>query len=355
MLYRDMVRATTSLEDLSDRDLLTEVERLTERERCATGQLIAALAELDARRLYLGEGCSSLFTYCTQVLRLSEHAAYGRIEAARAARRFPVILELLTDGAITLTAVSLLRPHLTPENHREMLAAARHKSKRDIEHLVARLRPRPAVPPLVRKLPAPAAFASSPQSNSGPLLSPAVGPSAHAAAPQPSEVFPKSPATVSPLAPERYKVQLTVGPKTYATLRRVQDLMRHRIPPGDLAAIFDRALTALLTELERERLAATARPRNSRQSTPALRSRHVPAVVRRAVWARDGGRCAFVGARGRCTERGFLELHHVVPYAAGGETTVENIELRCRAHNAYEADLFFGTGQTVREMRPPFG
>ena len=54
---------------------------------------LALLAEVDARRLYLGEGCSSLFTYCTQVLHLSEHAAYHRIEAARAARQYPVILD----------------------------------------------------------------------------------------------------------------------------------------------------------------------------------------------------------------------------------------------------------------------
>ena len=98
------------------------------------------------RRLYLGEGCSSLFTYCTQILHLSEHAAYGRIEAARAARRFPIVLDLLTDGSVTLTAVTLLAPQLTVANHRDVLSEARHKSKREVEHLVARLRPQPAVP-----------------------------------------------------------------------------------------------------------------------------------------------------------------------------------------------------------------
>src|SRR5438045_1839770 len=125
------------------------------RAREATARLIAALAEVDARRLYLGEGCSSLFTYCTQVLHLSEHAAYGRIEAARAVRRFPTILELLADGAIHLTAICLLAPHLTAENHRDLLAAAHHKTKRDVEQMVAALRPLPPVPSSVRKLPLP--------------------------------------------------------------------------------------------------------------------------------------------------------------------------------------------------------
>src|SRR5205814_1581985 len=121
--------------------LLAETIRLTTDERRATGRLIAALAEVDARKLYLGEGCSSLFVYCTRVLRLSEHAAYSRIEAARAARRCPVVLELLISGDVTLTTITLLAPHLTPENCERVLDAARHKSKRDVEMQVAALRP----------------------------------------------------------------------------------------------------------------------------------------------------------------------------------------------------------------------
>ena len=87
-----------AITQLDDRALLREVKLLATQERRSTTQLIAALAEMDARKLYAGEGCSSLFTYCTQVLHLSEHTAYGRIEAARAARRHPVILQLLETG-----------------------------------------------------------------------------------------------------------------------------------------------------------------------------------------------------------------------------------------------------------------
>jgi hypothetical protein len=87
----------------------------------ATGELLGLLAEVDTTRLYLGEGCSSLFAYCTQVLHLSEHAAYHRIEAARAARQYPVILERVASGDMTLTAVAMLRPHLTAENHEALL------------------------------------------------------------------------------------------------------------------------------------------------------------------------------------------------------------------------------------------
>src|ERR687898_1301035 len=97
-----------SFHDFSDRELLSGVSRLAASEREATARLVASLAEVDARRLYLSEGCSSLFTYCTQVLHLSEHAAYARIEAARAGRRFPLIMERLIDGSLTLTSVCSL-------------------------------------------------------------------------------------------------------------------------------------------------------------------------------------------------------------------------------------------------------
>src|SRR5687767_7489161 len=107
MLQRSMTIDTPVGAALSDPELLLEVRRLAGQERQATARLIAALGELDSRRLYLGQGCSSLFTFCTQVLRLSEHAAYGRIAAARAAVRFPVILEMLLDGSVTLTTVGL--------------------------------------------------------------------------------------------------------------------------------------------------------------------------------------------------------------------------------------------------------
>jgi 5-methylcytosine-specific restriction endonuclease McrA len=96
----------------------------------------------------------------------------------------------------------------------------------------------------------------------------------------------------------------------------------------------------LLQDLERKKLAHTSRSRP--QHTPSSGSRHVPAAVRREVWRRDGGCCAFEGNAGRCPERGFLEFHHVIPFADGGPTTVENVQLRCRAHNAYEAEKLFG-------------
>ncbi len=344
---------------LSDRDLLAQVKDLAQRERESTVALIAYLAELDERRLYLAEGYPSLFKYCTEVLHLSEDATYTRIAAARAARRFPVLLEQLAAGWITLFTVRLLAPHLTAENYRDVLTLAHHKSRPEIEEIIARLRPQPPVPDVVRKLPTRTNAASEPTA----LL-------ATTAPPDTPASLPAGRATASPLAPERYKVQFTASAAVYAKLREAQALLRHQNPDGDLERVFDRALDALLAKLRRQKLAATDRPRQKRSrgsdvesaatrspgpdshSAPdpppaqarAPGSRHIPAEVKRAVWERDGQRCAFVSANGRrCAEEGFLEFHHVVPYASGGQSSADNIELRCRAHNGYEAERHFGT------------
>ena len=141
---------TPSFAHLSDKALPAEAKALAAVECRATAHLIAALAELDARRLYLPQGCRSMFTYCTEVLHLSEYAAYARIEAARAVRRFPCMLKLLEEGAVTLTTVGLLAAHLTKENHERLLMSATLKSKRHVEALVAALKPQEPVPAVVR-------------------------------------------------------------------------------------------------------------------------------------------------------------------------------------------------------------
>jgi hypothetical protein len=142
---------------LTDEELLAEVRRLAACERLATADLIARLAELDARTLYVAEGCTSLFAYCTKRLHLLEDAAWNRVEAARAVQRFPVILERMRDGALTLTAVRLLARYLTDANCDQLLAWAVGRTKREIEEQIAAIAPRPDVASSLRKLPAPRA------------------------------------------------------------------------------------------------------------------------------------------------------------------------------------------------------
>jgi len=131
------------------------------------------------------------------------------------------------------------------------------------------------------------------------------------------------------------------GEGAQADLRLAQDLLRREIPDGDPGAIIERALALLVAQIAKEKTAATSMPRPARSARPG--SRHIPASVKRAVWVRDRGQCAFVAKPGRrCAERALLELHHVQPFALGGEATVSNISLRCRRHNTYEAQMDFG-------------
>ena len=211
-----MMNHIDSMQGLSDDQLLSNVKALAKGEQQATARLIAGIAEVERRRLFLGQGYTSLFTYCTDALHLSEHAAYARIEAARVAQRFPVILRYLAEGELTLTAVCLLRPVLTVDNCDRLLAAARYKRKHDVEKLVAAIRPSADVPAVVRKLPVSKASAVV-----TPLL-PAVPPQTSPVKAAATEVGRQSPdirvgasspapAVLAPLAPGRYKIQFTAS------------------------------------------------------------------------------------------------------------------------------------------------
>lgn len=326
---------------LSDDALSAKLDVCFDNESRATARVIACLAEFDRRRLYLAQGCSSLYGFCLQRYKLSEYAAYNRIEAARAARRFPLIFAMLESGELSLTAISLLSRHLTESNHQDVLIEARHKTAREVERIVARLNPKPDVPSSIRKTPAPrSAVALLPSVDASDSNETSTAADIRI---QRADVASARPAVIKPLAPETYKIQFTVSRHTHDRLRRTQDLMRHTLPDGDVAVIFDRALSLLLSDLERRRFSLVSRPRRNGGKGDGSGSRHIPAEVRRQVWERDKGQCAFEGTHGRCQETGLLELHHVKPFAAGGEATEENIELRCRAHNAHEAELYFGS------------
>jgi len=312
----------TSLTRLSDAELVARVKGLVASERDATAHLVAHLAELDTRDVHLREGYRSLYVYCRDALGLSEGESYNRIEVARAARRFPVILEMLATGAINLTAARLLAPHLTPANHREVLDSARGKMKSEIEEIVARLSPRPDVAASVRKLPSlrlqPPPHAEAPVPSAAVPVDPAAAPCPPPAASdanRTAESLLAPRAKVAPLSPDRYKLQLTIGGETLEKLRLAKDMLSHAIPSGDEAAVLDRALTLLLVDLAKKKFADTRKPRRSRARNP--RARDTSAAAKRAVWVRDLGRCKFIGASGhRCTERRFLEFHHVDPYAS---------------------------------------
>ena len=343
-----------TLAHLTDAALLHDLAALVARDRITTATLLAHIAEVDARKLYVPAGYPSMFEYCVDELRLSEDAAYRRIRAARAARQFPVLFTELTEGRLHLAAICLLAPHLTLENADDLIAAARRRKKSEIEIWLAGRFPAPEARALVRALSEPV-----PTRSKGSQLVPGrVG-----SGPYEIELVPGRvgiadvserqlvPGRVeAPMAPSpRFLVQVTIGESTHDKLKYVQNLLGHSVPAGDVAQVLDRALDALIAQLERHKLGAARRPGRPETNVAPRRSlagaRYVPASVRRAVWERDAGRCTFVGPNGkRCPARRLLEFDHVEPVARGGTAEAEGMRLRCRAHNQFEAEQCFGKG-----------
>jgi hypothetical protein len=144
-------------------------------------------------------------------------------------------------------------------------------------------------------------------------------------------------------------VQFTAGGDLRDKLERLQAL----VPGSDLATLVEQAVTAELERLEARRFGRTKAPRKTLAETDtSAGSRAIPAAVRRAVYERAGGRCAFRDARGRrCEERSRLQFHHRHPHGHGGDRTSDNISLLCRSHNQYLAEIDYGQATIARHRR----
>jgi 5-methylcytosine-specific restriction endonuclease McrA len=336
-----------SLTQLPDHVLVRDLRSLVVRDRATTAELLAHLAEVDARRLYLPAGYTSMHAYCVGELKFSEDAAAKRIQALRTVREYPEICERLADGRLHLSGVVLLAPHLTRENVGELLDACAGRTAATIREVLAARFPRPDVETLLQPIAAQVAVGCS----AGPGD---VCESREQHATEHVDLHAVH-AKVTPLAPERFALQVTLDQETHDLLRQAQALLGHAVPSGNVGEVLKRSLQALVRVLEKRKFAATERPRARRSHAG---SRYIPAEVRREVHERDGGQCTFVGESGhRCEATRALEFDHVVPVARGGETTAPNLRLRCRAHNQYEAERAFGAGfmQAKREAgkKPP--
>jgi len=314
---------TINTSGLSDDALVAELQRLTRNRRELTAELLAHIAEMDARQLYREHACSSMFRYATERLGMSEAAAYKHIQVGRAARLFPYIFELLEAGATYLSHLVVLVPHLTADNHQDLLSAASRQSKRDVERLVAERFPKPSVPDRIRKLPAPRAQTmrrssdGTPAAGDAPTLPAAMptqptasGAAETTASPSPAlELRAPKPGKVEPLAKSSFKVEFTADEALYADIQKAKELLGPSLRRGELNELFGLALRRLVEDLEKKKYAKTSRPRPARcKSTKpaAKKSRYVPNHVKRAVVERDEGCCAYVDAEGnRCGEPAF--------------------------------------------------
>jgi hypothetical protein len=387
---------------LGNEELVVAIASLVRRENELLSDLLAHLAELDERRLYLELGFTSMFAYCTDGLGLCKSSAYRRIAAARVCRQYPDVFARVAAGELQISVLATLSRYLTIENAAQLLDACSRKSCEQVEELLAIRFPKPDIADSIRRLPA---RSSSPQrsgssmgsgrgdgssmgsgrgdgssmgsgrgdgSSMGTLKASTSGGDCHVAvAAEPRLMDPielaittDSPEkrmgvvtapvrhTLEPLSEHRFGVHFTANGEFKRLLEEVRALASHRQPHGDLANLMTAALDVYRQHLLKERYGVGRKARRTTspsarafESAPDLRkrARHVPAAVAREVFLRDGGCCTFVAASGRrCGAKRFLELDHVEPWARHGESTVDNLRLRCTAHNQFAARAEFG-------------
>ncbi len=282
---------------LSDAELLVATRLLIGRSNQLLAALLVHLAEIEARGAHRTRACSSLYAYCIYELRFSEDEAYRRVTAARLVRRFPLLRDAIATGELHLTGLLMLGPHLTEQNLREVLARAKHRTKKEIARLVRLLDPLPDVPPrieplgppparLVPKAPTWSEFVQStcpvrelePGDRPRDWMEDAekrandimedVDDQEQQAAPPPS------PAPES-LAPQRFSVQFTASEEYVTLVEEARALLSHSTTRPALDELHLRAMRMFVAELERQKYAVTKRPRKPspnallRGSTPA--------------------------------------------------------------------------------------
>ncbi|HEY2405888.1 MAG TPA: DUF222 domain-containing protein [Polyangiaceae bacterium] len=340
---------------LGDRALLAGLACLVRKGNELTAELLAHLGEVDERRLHLEHGFPSLFAYCTERLGLSEAAAGRRIAAARVCRAYPQVFAAVARGDLHLSALCALRPYLDQKNAAELLSACHRKTRRQVEAIIAHHFPRRDVPAQIRRLPMADPKPSEIHVLSSTELEGVPSDASSAQAPLPQHPAPASPRPrIEPLSATRYGVHFTADLRLKSKIEKARALASHRLPSGDLAGLVELAFDTLIRDLERQRFALGRKPRGALSpGDSGARSRHIPADVARKVYVRDGEQCTFIAASGRrCDARAFLEFDHAEPWASGGASTAENLRLRCRAHNQWQARAQFGSVPASAQREP---
>ncbi len=407
-----------SLAFLDSKVLAARLRELAGDRRNVDVDFILHLDEFDHRRAYLEAGYGSLWAYCLEVLHLCEGSAGRRIQAMKVLRRFPSLEGALRDGRLSLSTIALLGQVATPDNVEDLLARAAYKSRADVDHLVASLQPRPAPKDGIRKLPE-RQNESLVSAGSSPALEHSAFDTPATWLPPAATELPSPPAAVAldatpsasvpvlelapppPLAPRssrpelrpvsgsEWSLRVTLDDACKADLETLRDLLSHKLPDGDLAAVLHEAIRCAIDKHGKRRgtVAPTSGKRSHRSVTagaseagqpakaldsapslppaapsepvvpdlftPAPRSRPT-AEVRREVFARDGCACAWIGEDGRrCASTWQLELDHVQSAALGGGATVDELRALCRPHNLLHAEQVFGREFMERFRRNP--
>ncbi len=324
-----------NLKSVPDAQLLSEAKHLATEERRIGIAVLHHLQEIDSRKLYAALGFSSLFQYCVKELSYSEGGAYRRISAMKLLREVPQYESKLKAGAVTVATLSKVQSFLVQEKRLlgkkyskddklKLLATVEGKSAKQTDRVLATLSPE----------------------------------------------LPK-PDKETILNDREIEVRFTTNPEVMRKLERLKNILGHQSKFQTYSELFEKLADIALrkldplekpTKLESGKLSPkTKEPHlgNSKNPFPPVETdlkknsgspRYVSAETKYALWRREVGRCSFVDpkTRRRCFSRHALQIEHIVPFAKGGTSKLENLTLLCPSHNQYRAIQAYGLAKMRR-------
>ncbi len=273
---------------------------LSKQYRKCENDLLSALMEVDRARIYEHFALTSTYSYCVQVLQLSEDQSLTLIRVARKARDLPALKAAIEVGKVTLPKAKRICSVLTPDNQTEWIEKAQRLSSRSLEKEVVKQCPREAVPDRVR-----------------------------------------------PMSEQYFSLQCMIDGETESLLKQAQDLLSQNqskaVGVGDLLKpILKEFLNRHHPVNKAKGVAGKTAQAPVETPRPALAFKNgkrtaAPASIRHAVHQRDGGQCTHTHPiRGRCTEKRWIQMHHLVEVQRGGLHSAENLTTLCYAHHRLE-------------------
>ncbi len=280
-------------------------------------ELIDILQKLDRHKVFYTLGYNSLFKYACEALKLSDEVAYVYIKVARTARQVPALKEEIKNGTITVTKAKKISAVINKENQAHWLELAKTASKAKLEKEVALHSPNGGVQDKM-------CYVNSQME----IVE-------HA----------KVKADVA-----RVQLQVGISEKLMLDLRRAQDVLSQKLRrPATLEEMLEAVSSQYLQREDPVKIAERQKMKGKLQASvqlvpgpavlkqktaPSDKRTPISAKLKHEVALNFNGRCAQENELGqRCTERRFLEIHHIVPVELGGRNELSNLKLLCAGHH----------------------
>jgi len=275
-----------------------KLKDLVRNERKITAEIISVICDIDKRKLFLELGSSSLFAYLTKKIGYSASAAQRRIEAARLSKEIPEIKEKLKSGTINLSTITLVTQGLrekaknsivTLESKKALILKIENKNTQQAQKILAEELDLPIVNLEKTKI----------------------------------------------QKDESIRIELTLSKVQNEKLERVRQLTSHIDAGLNWSELIEQLADFYLNKKTVTKRTSDTVVKNSKEHNVSY-NRYIPLTLRRKIFERDRS-CQWKHSKAKeiCGSKHQLEIHHQKAIWAGGISSEDNLQLLCRAHNAY--------------------